>query len=92
MTIFGESISNFPQKGQIAIFNRSHYEDIIEPSVNNLLSKDQINLRYIQINDFERYLSENNVTIIKFYLHISKDEQKKRLQERYRRPYKAVEN
>ena len=77
-----------PAKGQIAIFNRSHYEDIIEPSVNNLLSKDQINLRYIQINDFERYLSENSVTIIKFYLHISKDEQKKRLQERIEDPTK----
>jgi PPK2 family polyphosphate:nucleotide phosphotransferase len=77
-----------PAKGQIAIFNRSHYEDIIEPSVNNLLSKDQINLRYRQINDFERYLSENNVTIIKFFLHISKDEQKRKLQERIQDPTK----
>ncbi len=77
-----------PSKGQIAIFNRSHYEDIIEPSVNNVVSKDQLNLRYSQINDFERYLSENNVTIIKFFLNISKDEQKKRLQERIQDPTK----
>ena len=77
-----------PSKGQIAIFNRSHYEDIIEPSVNNLLSKDQLNPRYSQINDFERYLSENSVTIIKFFLHISKDEQKRRLQERIQDPTK----
>jgi PPK2 family polyphosphate:nucleotide phosphotransferase len=80
--------SEVPSKGQIAIFNRSHYEDIIEPSVNNLVSNDQLNLRYSQINDFERYLSENNVTIIKFFLHISKDEQRRRLQERIQDPTK----
>jgi PPK2 family polyphosphate:nucleotide phosphotransferase len=77
-----------PSKGQIAIFNRSHYEDIIEPSVNNLISKEQVILRCKQINDFERYLSENGTTIIKFFLHISKDEQKRRLQERIRDPAK----
>lgn len=80
--------SEVPSKGQIAIFNRSHYEDILEPSVNNLISKDQMNLRYRQINDFESYLSENHVTIIKFFLHISKDEQKRRLQERIQDPAK----
>ena len=77
-----------PSKGQIAIFNRSHYEDIIEPSVNNLITKDQANLRCDQINDFERYLSENGTTIIKFFLHISKEEQRKRLQERIQDPAK----
>lgn len=77
-----------PSKGQIAIFNRSHYEDIIEPSVSNLISKDQMILRCTQINDFERYLSENGTTIIKFFLHISKDEQKRRLQERIQDPAK----
>jgi PPK2 family polyphosphate:nucleotide phosphotransferase len=77
-----------PSKGQIAIFNRSHYEDIIEPSVNNVISKDQVILRCKQINDFERYLSENGTTIIKFFLHISKDEQKRRLQERIQDPAK----
>jgi PPK2 family polyphosphate:nucleotide phosphotransferase len=77
-----------PQKGQIAIFNRSHYEDIIEACVHNLVQKNEILRRYTQINDFERYLSENHVAILKFFLHISKDEQKKRFQERIEDPTK----
>jgi len=77
-----------PSKGQIAIFNRSHYEDIIEPFVNNLISKDQVILRCKQINDFEKYLSENGITIIKFFLHISKEEQRRRIQERVQDPTK----
>jgi len=77
-----------PQKGQIAIFNRSHYEDIIEVCVHNSVPKNEILRRYTQINDFERYLSENHVAILKFFLHISKDEQKKRLQERIEDPTK----
>ena len=81
-----------PSKGQIAIFNRSHYEDIIEPSVNNIISKDQLVLRYSQINDFERYLSENSITIIKFFLNISKDEQKRETSRTNTGPYKTVEN
>lgn len=71
-----------PPKGQIAIFNRSHYEDVIEVRVRNLVPKNELTPRYRQINDFERYLSQNNVTILKFFLHISKDEQKKRIKER----------
>lgn len=77
-----------PTKGQISFFNRSHYEDVIESSINNLISKDDLILRYRQINDFERYLTENDITILKFFLHISKDEQKKRLQERIQDPTK----
>jgi PPK2 family polyphosphate:nucleotide phosphotransferase len=77
-----------PQKGQIAIFNRSHYEDIIEVCVHNSVPKKEILRRYTQINDFERYLSENHVAILKFFLHISKDEQKKRLQARIEDPTK----
>jgi PPK2 family polyphosphate:nucleotide phosphotransferase len=77
-----------PKKGQIAIFNRSHYEDVIEVSVHNLIPKNEILARYRQINDFERYLSENHVALLKFFLHISKDEQKKRLQERIDDPTK----
>jgi polyphosphate kinase 2 (PPK2 family) len=65
-----------PSKGQIAIFNRSHYEDVIEVRVHNLIPKNDLTLRYRQINDFERYLSENHVKIL-IFLHISKDEQKK---------------
>jgi polyphosphate kinase 2 (PPK2 family) len=77
-----------PQKGQIAIFNRSHYEDIIEVCVHNSVPKNEMLRRYTQINDFERYLSENHVAILKFFLHISKDEQKKRLQARIEDPTK----
>ena len=77
-----------PQKGQIAIFNRSHYDDVIEVHVHNLVPKNELTLRYRQINDFERYLSENHLTTLKFFLHISKDEQKKRLQERIKDPTK----
>jgi PPK2 family polyphosphate:nucleotide phosphotransferase len=77
-----------PAKGQIAIFNRSHYEDVIEPRVHNLISTNELNSRFRQINDFERYLSENHVRILKFFLHISKDEQKKRLLERLQDPRK----
>jgi PPK2 family polyphosphate:nucleotide phosphotransferase len=77
-----------PSKGQIAIFNRSHYEDVIEVRVRNLVPKNELSLRYRQINDFERYLSENHVTILKFFLHISKDEQKKRIKERLQDPKK----
>ena len=77
-----------PSKGQIAIFNRSHYEDVVEVGVHNLIPRNELTLRYIQINDFERYLSENHVTILKFFLHISKDEQKKRLMARLQDPSK----
>jgi PPK2 family polyphosphate:nucleotide phosphotransferase len=77
-----------PSKGQIAIFNRSHYEDVIEVGIHNLIPRNELTLRYIQINDFERYLSENHVTTLKFFLHISKDEQKKRLIARLQDPSK----
>ncbi len=77
-----------PPKGQIAIFNRSHYEDIIEGLVHNLVPKNELTPRYRQINDFEKYLSENHVTMLKFFLHISKEEQKKRLQARLEDPTK----
>ena len=66
-----------PSKGQIGIFNRSHYEDVIEVRVHNLIPNNELTLRYRQINDFERYLSENHITILKFFFHISEDEQKK---------------
>jgi PPK2 family polyphosphate:nucleotide phosphotransferase len=77
-----------PPSGQIAIFNRSHYEDVIEARVRNLVHKNELTPRYRQINDFERLLSENHVTILKFFLHISRDEQKKRLEERLEDPTK----
>jgi polyphosphate kinase 2 (PPK2 family) len=66
----------------IGIFNRSHYEDVLVGRVRNLAPREQIDQRYDQINDFEKMLSENGTTILKFMLHISKDEQRQRLQER----------
>jgi len=77
-----------PEKGRIGIFNRSHYEDVLVVRVHDLIS-DQITplkfrnkniwkQRFQQINNFEKYLYENGIIILKFFLHISKDEQKKR--------------
>ncbi len=77
-----------PPKGTIGIFNRSHYEDVLIVKVRELAPKETIDLRYDQINAFERHLAENDVTILKFYLHISKDEQKERLQARLEDPAK----
>jgi PPK2 family polyphosphate:nucleotide phosphotransferase len=71
-----------PSKGYIGIFNRSHYEDVIEVRVNNIVSKTIWSQRYRQINDFERHLSENNIRIVKFFLYISKEEQRDRLRDR----------
>ena len=71
-----------PPRGMIGIFNRSHYEDIIVPRVNKLVPKKVWSSRYDQINEFESMLTENGVVILKFLLHISRDEQRKRLQER----------
>jgi polyphosphate kinase 2 (PPK2 family) len=66
----------------IGIFNRSHYEDILVPRVRGLVPKKVWSARYDQINDFERMLSDNGVVLLKFMLHISRDEQKARFQER----------
>ena len=77
-----------PAKGEIVIFNRSHYEDVLLVKVHKLITEDTLSKRYNQINDFEKYLFENNIRIIKLFLHISKDEQKKRLEERIKDPSK----
>ena len=77
-----------PPRGYLGIFNRSHYEDVLIVRVHGLAPAAAIEQRYGQINAFEKHLSENGVTILKFYLHISKDEQKKRLQERIDDPKK----
>ena len=71
-----------PGKGDVAIFNRSHYEDVLVVRVHELVPAPIWKRRYDQINDFERYLAENGVVIVKFFLHISKDEQKRRLERR----------
>ena len=74
--------SQVPPRGMIGIFNRSHYEDILVPRVHNLVPKKVWSARYDQINELERMLAENGVVILKFLLHISRDEQKRRLVER----------
>jgi PPK2 family polyphosphate:nucleotide phosphotransferase len=77
-----------PRKGQICIFNRSHYEDLTEPVVVGSISRKILKQRYRQINEFERYLSENDIIILKIFLYISKPEQKKRLLARILDPNK----
>jgi PPK2 family polyphosphate:nucleotide phosphotransferase len=71
-----------PARGQIVIFNRSHYEDVLIVRVHNLVPPAVWQKRYDQINEFERMLTEEGTTILKFYLHIDQYEQKKRLQAR----------
>jgi PPK2 family polyphosphate:nucleotide phosphotransferase len=77
-----------PARGEIAIFNRSHYEGVLVERVHKLVPKEVWTERYQQINEFEQLLSESGTTVLKFYLHISADEQRKRLQERLADPTK----
>ena len=77
-----------PGSGEIVIFNRSHYEDVLIVRVHNMVPRKVWKDRYDQINEFERILVENGTTILKFYLHIDIDEQKKRLQARLDDPTK----
>jgi PPK2 family polyphosphate:nucleotide phosphotransferase len=77
-----------PPRGTIGIFNRSHYEDVLTVRVHNLVPKAVWSKRYAQINDFEKMLSESGVTILKFFLHVSRAEQKQRLLERLHDPTK----
>jgi PPK2 family polyphosphate:nucleotide phosphotransferase len=77
-----------PGKGEIVIFNRSHYEDVLVVRVHELVPEKQWARRYQQINDFERLLVEEGTTILKFFLHIDKEEQKKRFQARLDDPEK----
>jgi len=71
-----------PSKGNIEIFNRSHYEDILYPTVHKTFPPDVIAKRYKHINNFEEMLEDNNTHVIKFYLHISKEEQAHRFEKR----------
>jgi PPK2 family polyphosphate:nucleotide phosphotransferase len=77
-----------PPRGDFGIFNRSHYEDVLVVRVHNLVPKAVWSKRYEQINAFEKSLAENGVQIVKLFLHISKQEQKKRFQERLDDPDK----
>lgn len=77
-----------PEKGNIMIFNRSHYEDVLVVRVHNLVPKKVWEHRYEEINRFEKYLTENGTTVLKFFLHVSKAEQKKRIEARLADPSK----
>ena len=78
-----------PGTGQITIFNRSHYEDVLVVRVHDLVPQEVWAKRYDQINDFEERLAAEGTTLVKIYLHISKEEQKARLQARLDDPEKA---
>ncbi len=77
-----------PGKGELVVFNRSHYEDVLVVRVHNYVPPEVWGKRFDQINEFERNLAENGTTILKFYLHIDLDEQKERLQARLDDPTK----
>ena len=77
-----------PAKGMMEIFNRSHYEDILFPSVHKTIDKDILERRYELINRFEEELIDSGTVVLKFFLHLSKEEQKKRLAERLADPHK----
>jgi PPK2 family polyphosphate:nucleotide phosphotransferase len=77
-----------PRRGYIGIFNRSHYEDVLVVRVHNLAPEEVWQARYEQINHFEKLLADSGTKILKFYLHISKDEQKERFEARLAEPAK----
>jgi len=77
-----------PGKGEVTIFNRSHYEDVLITRVHEWIDQAECKRRYAQIRDFERMLAETGTVILKFFLHISKAEQKARLEERLADPDK----
>lgn len=77
-----------PGAGELGVWNRSHYEDVLVPVVEGWIDKAATKRRYAQINDFERLLTETGTVVIKCMLHISRDEQRKRLQARIDEPGK----
>lgn len=77
-----------PRRGEVGIFNRSHYEDVLIARIHNLVPKSVWKDRYEQINQFEQLLAANGTTVLKFFLHISKDEQRERLESRLHDPEK----
>jgi PPK2 family polyphosphate:nucleotide phosphotransferase len=77
-----------PPRGMIVIFNRSHYEDVLSPTVHGVITKKETRKRLEEINSFEEMLAGNDVTILKFFLHISREEQTRRLSERLQDPNK----
>ena len=80
--------AHVPAAGEVMVFNRSHYEDVLVPVVSGWITPEQTKQRYAHINDFERMLTETGTVVLKFLLHISKEEQRVRLQERLDDPTK----
>lgn len=79
---------HIPGKSMIGVFNRSYYEDILVPALNKSLSREEIEHRCKLINELEDHLIRNNIHVLKFFLHLSKEEQKKKLEERKTKPNK----
>ena len=77
-----------PGAGETVIFNRSHFEDVLVPVVRGWITKTETEQRFAQLNDFERMLTETGTIILKFFLHVSKEEQRLRLQARLDDPTK----
>lgn len=77
-----------PKKGNIGVFNRSHYEDILVPSVYGYLNKNSVQKRYEHINNFEKMLVDEGIEVLKFYLNVSYDKQEEKLIERTQNPEK----
>ena len=80
--------ANAPGRGRIGVFNRSHYEDVLVVRVNELVPEPEWRARYEQINAFEAHLAANGTTIVKLFLHISRDEQRERFLKRLADPEK----
>jgi PPK2 family polyphosphate:nucleotide phosphotransferase len=78
-----------PRRGEVSIFNRSHYEDVLVVRVHALVEESQWRARYVHIVDFETMLSQEGCIVLKFFLHVSKDEQRQRLIDREKEPSKA---
>jgi len=77
-----------PEKGDIVVFNRSYYEDVLVTRVHGTIDDDTAHRRFEEIRDFEKYLTDNHTVLLKFFLHISKDFQQKKLKERLETPDK----
>ncbi len=77
-----------PGRGELVVFNRSHYEDVLVVRVHGLVPEETWKKRYDQINEFETILTDTGTTVLKFFLHIDKEEQKERLQARLDEPDK----
>ena len=80
--------AQIPSAGELGIFNRSHYEDVLQPYVHKVIDQERRNSRFNHINNFEKLLVDSGTTVVKMFLHVSKDEQQERLQERLDTPSK----